>query len=54
MDVRRLHVVIPKFINPHLFWLIESHKLLDRDDLETELKQLKTGSAEDPLIGEVS
>lgn len=51
---KRIHVFIPTFVTPHLFWIIESSKTLDRGDLENELQELiQSPEAEDPIVGEM-
>lgn len=54
MNSKRVHVFIPTFVSPHLFWIIESSKTLDRKDLETGLHDLMVSPViEDPIIGEI-
>lgn len=54
MNNKRIHVFIPTFVSPHLFWCIESNKTLDRNDLETELQDVMVSpNIEDPIVGEL-
>lgn len=49
---RPLHVLVPTFISPTLFWVIDTCRILEREDLEEELLQV-TLKAADPIAGEV-
>lgn len=50
---KTLHVVVPMFVNPTLFWVVDICRILDREDLEEEIQKVELEVA-DPIVGEVS
>lgn len=49
---KRLRVLVPTFVNPTLFWIIDTCKVFDREELEEELQKDELETT-DPIVGEV-
>lgn len=51
-EERTLSVSVATFINPTIFWVIDICRISSRDELEKELLECSSESA-DPVVGEV-